>query len=114
MFDRHELQLRPQSQRFEPNASCAGTQIPKHSLLRWIEIGQQLDANFPFGHQTWVVAVLQVRPIIEAKEGIGLWILWRWFLGDQHRNQKPMQIEGEIVIRCDLLNAFFRVTEVFA
>ena len=85
-----------------------------HNGAGCFEVGQQVAADRPFGHQTRVGAVLQVHLIIEAKEWIGLWILLRGFFGNQHCNQEPMQIEGEIVIRCDLQNAFVRMTEVFA
>ena len=57
-------------------------------MLRWIEVGQQLDPNLPLRHQPRMVAVLQVHTIIEAKEGKGLGILLRGFLRDQQGNQQ--------------------------
>ena len=91
-FHRQQLQPWAQAQRFQTDAAGAGSQIPEHALRRQGEFGQELDAHLPLGHQSGVIAVLQVEPVIEPEQRQLMRIRCGGFAGDQQCNQQRLQI----------------------
>ena len=62
-----ESQARPQPQRLEPHRTHAGADIPEHAALGQLQIGQQLNAHLPLGHQAGAVVVLEEQAVFKAE-----------------------------------------------
>ena len=112
-FHRQQLELGPQPKGLQADAAGTGAEIPQHPLIRQLQIRQQLDACLPLGHQSGVIRVLEVQPILETEQRQRSTAWHGRLFSNQHHHQQGLQWLRQRSIRRDPQHPFVGMAEVF-